>query len=128
MTMSTINVPAVSTADFQAAAVQDDNGVSVRLAGNADVRVMASLDTMLRALSSELERLLVPEVVVDMRNLQFMNSSCFKSFVTWLGQVQEMEPGRQYRIRFLSDANKHWQKRSLAALSCFAMELVRVES
>lgn len=126
--MSTINVPTVSTADFQAAALHDGSGISVRLTGNADVRVMAPLDAMLRTLCAELERVPVPEVVVDMRNLQFMNSSCFKSFVTWLGQVQELEPQKQYRIRFLSDANKHWQRRSLSALSCFAVDLVKIES
>lgn len=126
--MTDLNVPAVSTADFQANALHDAAGVSVRLTGNADVRVMAPLDAMLRTLSAELERLSVPEVVVDLRNLQFMNSSCFKSFVTWLGQVQELEPEKQYRIRFLSDANKHWQKRSLSALSCFAVDLVKIES
>jgi hypothetical protein len=126
--MSTLNVPTVTTPDFQATASQDSSGVSVRLTGNADVRVMSALDAMLRTLSTELEKVGVPEVVVDLRNLQFMNSSCFKSFVTWLGQVQELEPERQYRIRFLSDASKHWQRRSLAALSCFAVELVRIES
>jgi len=126
--MSMLNVPTVTTPEFQATASQDSSGVSLRLTGNADVRVMSALDAMLRTLSAELEKASVPEVVVDMRNLQFMNSSCFKSFVTWLGQVQELEPGKQYRIRFLSDANKHWQRRSLAALSCFAVELVRIDS
>lgn len=126
--MTSLNVPAVSTADFKANASSDAQGISVTLTGNADVRVMAPLDAMLRTLSMELERVTPPEVVVDMRNLQFMNSSCFKSFVTWLGHVQDLEPQKQYKIRFLSDANKHWQKRSLSALSCFAVDLVRIDS
>jgi anti-anti-sigma regulatory factor len=31
----------------------------------------------------------VAEVKVDLRCLELMNSSCFKSFVSWISQVQE---------------------------------------
>jgi hypothetical protein len=48
--------------------------------------------------------------------------------VSWIGQVQDLEAHRQYRIRFLSDDNKHWQRRSLGALSCFAVDLIQVET
>jgi hypothetical protein len=57
-----------------------------------------------------------------------MNSSCFKAFVSWLGVLQDVDRVRQYRIRFLSDDQKHWQRRSLSALCCFAVDLVRIES
>jgi hypothetical protein len=65
--------------------------------------------------------------VVDFRAFDFMNSSCFKAFVTWIGLVQELESG-QYKIRFLSDEGKHWQRRSLDALRCFAVDLIQIEN
>ena len=65
-------------------------------------------------------------VVVDFRQLEFMNSSCFKAFVTWLQNLLDVPAERRYRIRFVSDPNKHWQARSLRALACFATELVDV--
>jgi hypothetical protein len=67
-------------------------------------------------------------VVIDVRNLEFMNSSCFKKFVTWLGRVQELPAEAQYKIRFLSDPKMHWQRRSLHVLQCFAAELVTIET
>ena len=52
----------------------------------------------------------------------------FKVFVTWLAQVQELPTEKQYRIHFMSNPNMHWQRRSLAALSCFAVDLVTIET
>ncbi len=84
-------------------------------------------DAMLEQVAAQLKQVRVREVVVDMRELEFMNSSCFKSFVTWLTDVQQLERDKQYQIRFLSDSSKHWQRRSQFALSCFAVDLVKIE-
>ncbi len=67
-------------------------------------------------------------VVVDFRALELMSSSCFESFATWIGQVQETEtaPGERYPIAFHSKAQMHWQRRSLDALRCFALDLVTI--
>jgi hypothetical protein len=46
----------------------------------------------------------------------------------WLGALHDLEPKKQHRIRSLSDEHKHWQRRSLGALSSFAMNLVQVET
>ena len=35
---------------------------------------------------------------------------------------------RQYRIRFLSNTEMLWQRRSLHALQCFASHLISVET
>ena len=66
------------------------------------------------------------EAVIDLRDLEFMNSSCFKSFVSWITDIQELEPAQQYKVRFLSNSKLHWQKRSLHSLRCFAVELITV--
>ena len=36
------------------------------------------------------------------------------------------EQPRRYKVRFLSNPNFHWQKRSLHSLRCFAVELVSI--
>jgi hypothetical protein len=55
-----------------------------------------------------------------------MNSSCFKSFVVWIDSVKNAQPG--YRIRFLTDPNLHWQRRSLEALRRLAANVVTIDS
>jgi hypothetical protein len=55
-----------------------------------------------------------------------MNSSSFKSFVSWITNIQELEADHQYKVKFLSNPSMHWQKRSLHSLRCFAVELITV--
>ena len=114
-------------AELAAAAARDGATITVTLTGSADNAGIAMIERVLDAVHAAATDG-VTEVVVDLRKLDFMNSSCFKSFVTWISDVQERPPERQYRIRLLSDPGLHWQKRSLHALRCFAIELITVET
>jgi hypothetical protein len=125
--MTGIDVPAIETSELRARAGVEAGELVVHFAGTADSRAIASIDALLTKVHSEARRLDLPRVTVDFRAFDFMNSSCFKAFVTWIGLVQELEETHQYRIRFLSDEGKHWQRRSLDALRCFAIDLIEVE-
>jgi len=125
--MSALQVPAVHDADFRADASLDGNRIRARLLGNADMRAKDALEATLGKLHDEAMRLTVPEVVVDLHELEFMNSSCFKSFVAWISKVQELETEKKYMIRLLSKPELLWQRRSLHALRCFAVDLVTIE-
>jgi hypothetical protein len=126
--MDSVDVPAIQSAELSAVASQVDRTVTVRFSGSADTRSMGALDLMLSRLHAEATRTSVEEVMIDFREFEFMNSSCFKAFVTWVNKLQETEPDKQYRVCIRSDATKHWQKRSLSALRCFAADLIRIET
>ena len=126
--MSALDLPATNGGEFRAEGSYDGATITVRCSGNADLRARDALDALLVRLDTEAQRLKVGEVAVDVRDLEFMNSWCFKSFVSWIGRVQDLEPARQYKIRFVSNPKMHWQQRSLHALRCFAVELIRVDS
>jgi hypothetical protein len=112
--------------DFAASAHHEGNAIHASLKGNADYAALDSLDVLLDRVHSEARRRAVEEVSVDLRSLEFMNSSCFKSFVSWINNIQELDADKQYKVRFLSNPNMHWQKRSLHSLRCFAVELISV--
>ncbi|HWM88283.1 MAG TPA: hypothetical protein VNO33_20655 [Kofleriaceae bacterium] len=124
----TPNVPEIAGPSFAATSSFDGRALTVRLSGNADLEARSVLDALLPRVHSEAIRAATPEVVIDFTELEFMNSSCFRSFVTWLSDVQDLPPDRQYRIRLLSNATMLWQRRSLHALKYFANELVSIES
>jgi hypothetical protein len=105
-----------------------EDTISVRFAGTADVEARAELDGFVKKLHTESVRLGVKNVAIDFRELGFMNSSCFKIFVTWLAQLGELAKDQQYKIQIRSDPNLLWQRRSLAALSCFAVDLVTIQT
>ncbi len=126
--MSEIELMTVTLDDFAGRAHHDGGrSITILLTGSADHGAVESLENLLTLVHERALELGVREAVVDLRALEFMNSSCFKSFVYWITQIRELEASRRYTLRFLSDPNMHWQKRSLRTLSCFATDLVSVE-
>jgi hypothetical protein len=67
------------------------------------------------------------EVTVDLRELEFCNSSGFKSFVHWIELIRAMPESQRYVLRFLSAKDRKWQRTSLLALSCYGVDLVTIE-
>ena len=124
----TLDLPAVDARLLSAEAQLADSKIAVRLAGTADVEARPQLEAFIKQLHVEAVRHVVAAVEIDLRALGFMNSSSFKIFVTWLAQVRDLPPPSQYRITIRSNPNLLWQRRSLAALSCFAIDVVTIET
>jgi len=122
-----IALPIEQAAELRARLTHDGAALVATLSGTADLRVTDSVEAILTRVHQKALELAVAEVQMDLRDLEFMNSSCFKSFVSWISDVSDLTAG-QYRIRFLSNPSILWQRRSLHALSCFAAELVTIEA
>ena len=116
----------VDTAAFSCAPSLDADKLSVSFSGTGDVAAVELLGSYLKQLHAEAERLRVSEVTCDFRKLSFMNSSCFKAFVVWIDTVKNA--AQSYRIRFLTEPEMHWQRRSLEALRRLATGVVSVEA
>ena len=114
--------------DLRATATLDAGVLHLAFIGTADASSEAALAGLLTRIHAELQQEDVREARVDMRALEFMNSSCFKAFITWIVAVRRLPEAQHYRIRFLSNAALHWQKRSLHAISYFGGDLVTVEN
>lgn len=125
--MNQIALPVEQAAELRASLTREDAALIAKLCGTADLRVTDSVEAILNRVHQKALELAIPEVQVDLRELEFMNSSCFKSFVSWISEVSDLTAG-QYRIRFLSNPSILWQRRSLHALSCFAADLVTIEA
>ena len=124
----TSEFPKLSGTVLNIATTLQDQVLVARFTGTADVEAKPQLDQFMKELQTAVETQGAKKVVVDFRELEFMNSSSFKVFVTWLGALQDKPADQQYRIHFLSNPNIHWQRRSLAALSCFAVDLISIET
>lgn len=125
--LDAVNVPPLSDGELSASASLDGGAVKVLFSGTADMRVNEMLSGFLSAVHGEALRLGVREVSISFRDLEFMNSSCFKSFVVWISEVRELPQEKQYAIRFLSQPGMLWQRRSLHALRCFAVDLISID-
>jgi len=114
--------------DFAANASTAERGLMVSLSGTADVTSRNHLDHFLREVHQEAQRRRAEEVTVDVRQLEFMNSSCLKCLVWWVSTVQEQPTDGKYRIVFVSSPSVYWQRRSLDALACLGGDVISVES
>jgi hypothetical protein len=126
--MTQIALPIERAAELTAMLTHEAPALVVRLQGTADLRVTDTVESILNSVHAKAMELSIAEVKMDLRDLEFMNSSCFKSFVSWIGQVQDLPEAGQYRILFLSNPSILWQRRSLHALSCFAADLIKIEA
>ena len=113
--------------DFRATGSFDDARLNVHMWGNADQRGNTLLDGFLQAADRQAVAAGIKEVVVDFRELVFMNSSCLRALVTWLRRAQEHPPEQRYAIRFVHEPEAHWQMRSFSALAAFGRGVLTIE-
>ena len=67
------------------------------------------------------------EIRVDLTQLEFCNSSGFKSFIHWIERIQGAPEPKRYKLRFISTNDRRWQRASLLALSCYGVNIVVIE-
>jgi len=123
-----MSIQAVHDVDFAAEASFTDGVLTAKVTGNADLNVRMALERFLTAIHEETRRQRLPSVTLDVRGLAFMNSSCLKSLVVWVTQIQDLPADQRYKITVLSSPTLYWQKRSLFAISSLASDIVTIEN
>lgn len=113
---------------FRSTPQHEGNTLVLKLAGEANLDATDSLKRVLEGTHKEALQLKVGEVAVDLTELEFLNSSGIKHFVSWLRRVAELPKTESYQIRVVSSALMPWQRRSLEALQCFAPKLISIET
>lgn len=96
------------------------------LSGNADLRTVEDLNAFLKRAHAEARRNGSDEVLVDISGLAFMNSACFKCFITWLSELSDLPSAERYTVRFRAAPESYWQRRGIAALRGFAPDVVEI--
>lgn len=122
-----LDLPMLSPPGFAIVAESAGDTITLVFRGNADMASIEPLDEYLRNVHEKSLAHAIKTVRVDFKALEFMNSSCFKAFVEWLGNVQDLAAKDRYGVVFESNRDMHWQRRSLNALRCFAMDVVTVD-
>jgi hypothetical protein len=118
----------VSEEKYSAALVADDHGARIVLRGTiSTVNPAQILNPFVDAAHETLRGAGASEVRVDLRELEFCNSSGFKAFVHWIELIRTLPEDRRYRLHFVSSPTRKWQRTSLLALSCYGVDLVTIE-
>jgi hypothetical protein len=125
--MTRLNLPPFRTEELNITPSQNGASIAVVVAGSATAYRPDDLRSYLQQLHSECIRVGAQEVAVDLRALEFMNSAGFSTFIDWLVTLQEEDRNSQYKVRYLSNSEYSWQRRSLHALQCLAVDLVSID-
>jgi len=94
--------------------------------GSADMDARIGFSQFVTDAHAEAERLHVTEVILDVHELQFINSVCLKSLIKWLDFVLNMPSHRRYTLQFLVNPRLRWQDRSISALQRMAPSSVQI--
>jgi len=124
--MSELSLTAVGGSAFQVTPTLVDFSLRLVFTGSGDMNATVVVNEYLKLVHEEEIRLGLAQVSCDFKQLTFMNSSCFKSFVVWIDTVKNSEI--RYQIAFLTNPNLPWQRRSLEALRRLAANLVTIET
>jgi hypothetical protein len=99
----------------------------IEFSGMADLSATATLPLFFNLVHREVQRQKIPEVVVNMRDLTFLNSSCLKALVKWIDAIDSCEDAFRYRLRFVSNPRHGWQRRSLETLKSMSDGSVSID-
>ena len=119
-------LPSISDPDFRAETIMDGRSLRVGMKGTADLNTQKALEVFLANVHACAIVRGATTVVMDMRDLEFMNSSCLKRMVNWIFVARAEPTESRYQIVLVPQPKALWQKRSLQALSLMAPELVSV--
>ena len=92
------------------------------MSGTADAGTKGALDNLFENVHRCAITIQARTVHVDLRTLEFMNSSSLKAFLTWLLNVRD--GAVDYKVEIRTSPSTYWQRRSVSALVAFAPEHV----
>jgi hypothetical protein len=119
----------VSEEKYSAAVIPDPRGIRVAFRGTiSTVNPGMVLNPFVDAVHDHAVAQRATEVQVDFRDLEFCNSSGFKSFIHWIQRINETPVDGRYQLRFLATASRKWQRTSLLALSCYGVNTVVIDN
>ncbi|MET0793327.1 MAG: hypothetical protein ABW061_17530 [Polyangiaceae bacterium] len=124
--MSLLDLADVTRENFSITTIRGERSPTFAFAGNADMDAIAALGIFLRNLERAALEQRVALVTCDVRQLYFMNSSCFKCFVLWVNAIAGLSSELQYAVEFIANPGMRWQVRSLENLQHFGPSIIRI--
>jgi hypothetical protein len=102
----------------------DNNVLRIAMSGAVEMRDPGIvLNPYWNGIDDEVRQRGIQRVEVDLRNLNFMNSSGILTLVRWITRAKG-HGAKGYRIVLLFDRNVTWQRTSIPTLAKLAPEMV----
>lgn len=109
--------------------VEDEaDGIKVVFNGDIDMEDPSIiLDPLFEKIHIGTLDLKIPEVIVDFKGLNFLNSSGIKALAKWIMKLAMLPPDQKYKILIQHNKSITWQVTSLPTLTFLVPGAVKVE-
>ena len=121
--MADDELPKVELDQFRARTTRDGGTIQISMTGTADSDTKPALDELFARIHEVSVASYIRTVVVDLRALEFMNSSSLKAFLTWFRTLRD-GAAPSYKVELRTSPDVYWQRRSIQALVAFAPDHV----
>ena len=122
MTMSPVAVPKLDTVT-----IEMPTSTSVKLKGIiTETETIQIVDGFFRAIHQGAVGSSAESIVVDVSELNFVNSTALHLLVDWATRLKN-ETGHRYKLRFIASRRITWQVTSFAALTILMGDVLKVE-
>jgi len=127
--MPTLSIAEVKTDSFRADARKGSSGDDLFLVlhGSADKVVFKKFEGFLSEVHDYVRTYRTREVVFDLQDLFFVDSSSLSLFLRLDNLVAKLKPEYRCVLRFRLNPRLSWQKKSFSALSKTSMGTITVE-
>jgi len=116
--------PTLSTPYCRAELASEGPEALLRFAGALLGEEAEPLATFLEKVHARLLELRCREVTLDFRRFELVSPIAFNGFVHWVSLVQAAPATARYRIRFLADKERTWQRVALYVLQGLSGDIV----
>jgi hypothetical protein len=117
----------ISVESFSTTSDRKGDTLDIVFRGNADMAIHEKLKAFLDEVDQHAKQQRIKEATFGLQELYFMNSSCLSLLLRMINSVVEAQSTHRYKIRFRSNPNLRWQKKSLQALRSYAPDTVFVD-
>jgi anti-anti-sigma regulatory factor len=121
----TLRTQPIKADNYQLEATASDGRLQIRLKGTFDMTATPDLSLFLVSLETEIQRLGVRELVIDVVEVYYLGSSCIKSFVALVEALKKVE-GRP-RAQVLVNPRLDWHERTFSILARLSPSQVTLE-
>jgi len=118
------SIARVQVSEFVGEALAAHESIHVILSGNADMQVRDALRLLLRDVHAAATLAAVGEVVLDIRPLVFLSSSCISALVGWTTSIAADGDGHTYRVRIVWTSELGWRPETLRAIARVTPDIV----
>lgn len=121
----TLRTLPIKTDNYELKAQFASDRVSLALKGTFDMAATPDLGLYLVSIESDIKRLEIRDIVVDVVEVYYLGSSCIKSFVTFVAALKKH--GSHPQLRVVTNPRLDWHERTFAVLARLSPTMVTVE-